>query len=639
MKVFKIFSKVILIGSTLFLLAFTFFIFYCLYDVPKLNTEALFKRQTSRIYDKNGSLIYEVGTIKQEWISINNINDNMINALISVEDSRFYEHSGIDYKRLIKATINNIKDMSFKEGASTINQQLIKNVFLSSDKTFKRKTQEIYLSMLLDEKLTKDQILEAYLNNCLFCNNIYGVEKASFYFFNHSAKTLSVEEAALLAGLLQLPNYYNPYKNYDACLKRRNIVIDLMFKNNFLSLEERNIYKEKEIILEKKETKHNYQSYIEYVLYELKEKHNIDIYSSSYDIYTALSPSIQKEIDNIMNTNKFLDESMNAGIVALDNSGLIEGIGGIKNSVELGLNYAHINLQTGSTIKPILDYAPSFEYLNYGTGSMICDEPYSYSNGTKIKNWDNDYYGNITFRSALANSRNIPALKLFQELEEKAYDFSKMIGISKKEAYNEAQAIGGFNIGYSVLEMANAYSSFANMGKYIESHAIIMINKEKVVFKEYTAMKESTAFMINDILHSAVKGTNYNVDGMYLCAKTGQTNYDYNTRMKYAIPANATKDSWMIGYSKNKTIAIWTGYDSYNNYLDSSKVKIARNMFKYLMSKYSNYDNSSYCVPGNICKVLIEKGNNLPFLANKESLNVSYEYFIIGTEPKSYKTS
>ncbi len=640
-NVFKIFFSLILLLSTIIVLIVAFFIMKTTYEVEAINLNKIYEQNSSKIYDKDNNLIAEIGLKKQDYIQYNDIDDDLINAVISIEDHDFFNHQGYNLKRIAKACYNNIVNSSFDEGASTITQQLVKNLYLTNDKTIERKIKEYYLSIKLENYLTKSQILEAYLNNILFGERIYGVNKASNYYFGHDASSLTIPEAALLAGIIQLPNYYNPYKNYEDALKRRNLVLLQMHNNHFISYDDYLLYKDEPIVLNKKEEENFYSSYLSYVIKELKEVYNIDIYKESVSIYTNMDRNIQDKIENILLTDNYMDESMKCGIICMDNkTGKIEGIGGIRSYNMLGYNYAtDANLSPGSTIKPILDYGPAFEYLNYGSGHMINDEKYSYLDGTNINNWDHSYKGYITLRQALAQSRNIPAVKLFNEVGwDKAYSFAKRLGIEQKEPIYEANAIGGFSYGYTVLEMTNAYSTFANMGLYVKGHAINYIKTNKVIKHEpktYNAIKKETAFLINDILHSVIAGSKYNIDGLYLSAKTGQSNYDLETRIKYNIPSIATKDSWFIGYTKDKTIGVWNGYDSLGEglYLNNQDKEISRTVWKTLMKNYDSGYNT-YEMPNNLIKVLIERGNEYPYLASSNSKSIAYEYFYIGTEPK-----
>lgn len=633
-------------------LSFLFFIYFFMYTYNTINEykevdlDELYNESNTQIFDVNGNLLCELGIKKSEIIDYNEISINMINAIVSIEDNDFFYHDGVNYKRIIQAGINNIIKGEFDQGASTITQQLVKNVYLSNEKSIKRKISEVYLSTKIEKMLTKEEILECYLNNILFCNRIYGVEKASNYFFNHNCSELSIEEASLLAGIIQLPNYYNPLINPDKAEERRNLVLLKMYENNYITEEEYNSALNihvKDYVYSNSILEYN-NSYIDTVITEIINDYGIDPYSNSIKIYTYYNPLIQNEIDKQI--NNLDNDNIKVGIIAIDNiTGKIEGIGGSRENDEYGINYAtKVNIQPGSTIKPILDYGPAIEYLNYGTGSILSDYLIEYNNGDKVKNWDNKFKGYISLRKSLSESRNIPSINLFNEVgKEKCFEFSSKIGIIKKEDIYEANAIGGFSEGYTVLEIANAYASFANMGEYIKAKTISSFEMDGIFIKQekekIRAMKESTAFMINNILHDVVKNSKYNIDGLYLSCKIGQTNYDYITMEKYNIPSNATKDSWYVGYTKEKTICVWCGYDNYNYYISNDEIHLSQELWKSLMIKYcNNYPYEEYKTPDNVIRVKVDVSKNIPYLASEESsiYNIYNEYFIKGTEPSLY---
>ena len=653
LKAFKHTLTIMILAQILFFFIGAFFITEAIKKAPNLNLKDLYPNDSTMIYDDNNHLIAEIGNKKQEWISYNEISKNMIDAIVSIEDERFYLHNGIDIKRLFGALKNDILSLSLKEGASTITQQVIKNVYLSKEKTFDRKIQEIYLALNLEQKLSKNQILEAYLNNILFGKRIYGIKRASIHFFNVLPSELTISMAATLAGLVQLPNYYDPFKNPEKAQERRNIVLKQMLKNGYISdyTYQKTINHSILEDLNKGDYQSEYQYYstfIDYTIDEALESYGIDAYNGGVKIYTTLSLNIQDEINKIMDNSleTFPDENIKAGIIYLNNqNGEILGIGGSRSIDAYGLDYAtKVKHQPGSTIKPILDYAPAFEFLNYGTGTAIKDFEMNYQDGTKIKNWDGLYKGNITIRDALKESRNIPSVYLFNEVgHEKAFSFAMNLGIKKEKNIYESNAIGGFDEGYTVLEIANAYQAFANEGKFIKAHSIKkIVTKDETInanIPSYIAMKKTTAFMINDILRDVSLYSGYDVNGMHMMAKTGQTNYDIDTINKYNIPINATKDSWFVGYTNLYTCAIWTGYDviKENNYLDYSKKDIPRYLVKTLLKKYGNYGPNPYQMPIGLVNVAIEKGHENTYLAGRNTSYYlkRYEYFIVGSEPKT----
>lgn len=649
MKIVLRIINIILLIIFILLLIINIYLFKILINTPELNLNKLNTIKTTKIFDENDNLIYEFGD-KLDYVELKDIHINMINAIISIEDERFYNHNGIDYKALLRALLINIKNQDIKEGASTINQQLVKNIFLTNDKNIERKISEIFLALKLEKYLTKDQILEAYLNNILFGSNIYGIRRASLYYFNKEPSNLEIDEAALLAGIVQLPNYYNPYKNIDESKNRRDIVLNNMYKNNYISEKELNDNLEKEINLDDSFNinlnNDYYSQYISYILEELK-LYDLDI-SQGLNIYTNLNTSLQKEVYNILSNkyNTFPDELLKTGISIIDKNGKILALGGSRNNNLGDLNYAtDVKLQPASTIKPLIVYAPIIEKKKYSTATLINDELYYYQNGQKINNWDYKYKGYITLRQALVESRNVPAIKLYNELGmENAHNFIKKMNLDTDEIL-EAHALGGFKNGFTVLQMTNAYQTFLNNGIFIEGSAIRKIeygNKTIISkIKEERVISVETSYIINDILKDVAKYSLVSIKGMTLMGKTGQTNYDDNTKIKYNLPQNSTKDSWFIGHNKKIVVGVWTGYDlvSSTTYLDSKKKDIPKDIFKLLMINYNYYDDTFYEMPNTLIKKDIEIYNNEIYLAS-EFTDYYYkrrEIFYKGNEPTTYR--
>jgi len=597
-----------------------------------------------KIYDNNGNII-STSSQYYEHSSLDDISDNIINAFIAIEDKDFYKHNGYSIPSIARAIFTNMKDNSYSVGASTITQQYVKNVYLSNEKTISRKINEIAYAIELEKRYTKDQILEAYLNSILFGGNIYGISMATKYYFGKSPHDVSVSEAAYLAGLIQAPNRYNAYYHPDEANKRKNLVLKRMRDEGFISNEEylAEICVDISWLLDDSlisKTDKYYSSYLDYIYSNISlDKDMI------YDIYTYLDKDIQLDLYKII-TNEyklFNDDSINCAIVVLDNETYgIKALVGNRITDKMVLNYAtDVKLQPGSTIKPILDYAPAIEFLSYTPASIIKDEEYYYSDGNKVNNYDHKYKGNITLREALKDSRNVPAVKLFKEVgPDRAYEFAGRLGIFSNDRY-EANAIGGATKGYTLLSIANAYQAFANLGYYKKASGIKKIQYEGYVknFDEpkKLVMKPTTAWLINNILHDVYSKSSYNLNNTYLMAKTGQTNYDTKTRAKYNIPYGATKDSLLIAYTKDLTIGIWVGYNKIEEglYLDTYKKTIPRSIMKIILEKYAK-DNEYYDIIDGIVKKYITIDNGKAYLSND---NGYYEYFEKGTEPTSYVDS
>ncbi len=597
-----------------------------------------------KIYDKNENVI-STENCYYSYTSIQDISEHIIHAFVAIEDRDFYKHHGFSTRRILKALSNNLTNKNMSQGASTITQQYVKNVYLTNEKTIERKVNEIALAFELEKRYTKDQIMEAYLNSILFGGNIYGIKMACLYYFNKNPKDISISEAGYLAGMIQAPNYYNAYKNPKEATKRKNIVLKCMLEEGYIDTSQYN--NETKINLESlladKEikTSSNYlSSYIDYIYDSIDPTKD-----SIREIHTYLDIDIQKELYRIINNdyNLFNDNNLNCAIVVLDNETYgVKALIGNRITNQRVINYAYdVKLQPGSTIKPILDYAPAFEYLSYSPATIIVDEEYTYQNGVNINNYDHSYLGAIPIRKALSDSRNVPAVKLFNLIGyEKAFEFAKNIGIESEEIY-EADAIGGAKNGYTLLSLANAYQAFANLGYYKKATGI-----DSIVYDNYTnynntlpklAMKPTTAWLINNILHDVFKGSSYDLKNTYLMAKTGQTNYDTQTLNKYGIPYGSTKDSLLIAYTKDLTIGVWVGYNTITstNYLDRYKKNIPRNIMRILFNKFAK-DNQYYEEIEGITKQYIIISKDKVYLARDVGY---YEYFIEGTEPHSYPHS
>jgi penicillin-binding protein 1A len=633
---------------------------YFVMDAPPLDEAKIKDPLSSTIYDMNGNKIAELGADgqKRTYISYKEIPKVLEEAVLATEDVRFYEHHGLDPIRLGGAVIANFKEGFGSEGASTITQQVVKLSFLTPEKTLKRKAQEAWLAFRLEQKYSKHEILEMYLNKIYYANGVYGVKKAAEFYFNKTdLNDLTLPEAALLAGMPQSPNNYDPYKHPEAAKKRRNVVLSLMEKHGFITKDEAEKAKKvpvKSMLVEhKKDTNIPYDSFIDQVIKEVTDEADVNIYEDGLKIYTTLDPDAQSYVEELLNSDEYFTDKkdLQAGIALLDTkTGEIRALGGgrDKEGVAFGFNYATKRVgQPGSTIKPILDYGPAIEYLKWSTYHQLVDEPYSYSDGTPIKNWDGSYEGQMSMRVALAKSRNIPALKALQEVGlERAKKFANKLGMGFDEIY-ESYAIGGLKDGVSPLQMAGAYSAFGNNGVYIKPHAV-----RKIVFPDNTeidltpepkaAMKDYTAYMITDMLKSVVNssvgtGRLANVPGLHIAGKTGTTNYDEETRQKFGLPEGAVPDSWFVGYTPNYTAAVWTGFSKRSDeaYLSMREQKIPRLLFREVISHVDNGEGGDFKMPKSVVKLPIKIGTNPPMLAGKYTpeTEIVYECFVKGAEP------
>jgi penicillin-binding protein 1A len=629
---------------------------YFIKDAPPLDEAKIKDPLSSTVYDMNGHKVAELGGHKRTYISYKDIPKVLEDAVLATEDARFYEHHGVDFVRLAGAVVANVKEGFGSEGGSTITQQVVKLTFLSPEKTLKRKAQEAWLALRLEQKYSKHEILEMYFNKIYYSDGIYGVARAAEYYFGKTnLKDLTLPEAALLAGMPQSPNKYNPYDHPEAAKKRRDIVLSLMAKHGFITKEEAEKAKQvpiKSMLVERKKQNNSipYDSFIDEVIKEVTDQANVNVFEDGLKIYTTLDQDAQKYVEELLNSDTlFTDKKdLQSAIALIDTkTGEIRALGGgrHRDKVTFGFNYAIQPVgQPGSSIKPILDYGPAIEYLKWSTAHQIVDEPYSYSNGKPIRNADRRYLGPMTIRYALAKSRNIPALKAFQAVgKERAKEFANRLGMGLDEVH-EAYAIGGLENRVSPLQMAGAYSAFGNNGVYIKPHAVT-----KIVFPDGTemdlrpkpkkVMHDYTAYMITDMLKSVVQygtGTLANVPGLHIAGKTGTTNYPSEVARKYGLSERAVPDSWFVGYTPNYTAAVWTGFSKRSSTADlsQSEQRISRLLFKHVIS-YVDDGGSDFKMPNSVVKLPIKKGSNPPKLASKYTpeSEISYECFVRGTEP------
>ncbi|WP_053363929.1 PBP1A family penicillin-binding protein [Bacillus sp. FJAT-27251] len=657
----KIFLGLVIFGIVGLLAGAATFAFM-VHDTPKLDESMLKDPISSKIYDMNGELVREVGSENRDYIAFEDIPKVVKDAVIATEDVRFYKHNGIDPIRLGGAVLANITDGFGAEGASTITQQVVKNYFLSFDKTLDRKAKEAWLAFQLEQKYTKEEIFEMYVNKIFMSENSHGIATASKIYFGKPLQEVELHEAALLAGMPQSPNNYNPFKFPDKAEKRRNTVLRLMHQHGFISEQEMKEALEipvtSSLVAEEDREKRKeraYDSFIDRVIDEVEQQGDFDIFSDGLEIYTTLDPNAQDYVENALNTNDVINypnEQIQAGVALLDTqTGEIRAIGGGRNQKGAReWNYAtDLKRQTGSTIKPILDFGPAIEHLNWGTYHMLEDKPYQYSNGTPINNWNNRYEGTMTMRTALAKSRNIPALQALQAAGlDNARDFADGLGLGEflPDPITESAALGAYEM--SPLKMAGAYAAFGNNGFYTEPYAV-----KKIVLRDKTeidmtpesvvAMKDYTAFMITDMLKSAVSspygtGGMANIPHLPVAGKTGTTNYDSEQISKWNIPDGAVPDSWFVGYTSRYTAAIWTGYETKENALlaDGYQQKIPQILFKNIIQEVSkNIDTPDFTTPNSVVRVAIERGTIPAKLASEYTPKdqILYEYAVKGHVP------
>ena len=561
-------------------------------DVPDITQANLQDPLSSEIYDKNLNLIATVGAEKREYVSINDIPKNITDAVLTTEDSRFQSHIGIDPIRLIKAVLVNIRSNSAQQGASTITQQVVKNSLLTSDKSLQRKIQEAYLSLKLENRYSKDDILEMYMNKIYYSDGQYGVKTAAKYFYNKELDQLTLPQVALLTGIPQQPILYNPYDYPKQAKERRDTVLYALLNNDKITEAEYNdaintpitdgiVKKTKEERANQHTYNPKFAAYIDQITKELKENQNFenikDPLSMGLKIYTNLNPELQIYVQDMLDnqSSPMKPHASQAAISVLDTkTGLIEAIGGGKNYKAGGYNFAvDARVQPGSSIKPLIDYAPGIEYYGWDSQTTFSDTPYQIA-GTNffIQNWDRLYHGTVSMSRALSWSYNTPAVRAFETVGyERAKHFAEKLDIpvTKDEP---TTAIGGNVDGVSTLQMAGAFASFGNKGYFNKPSTIVKVfnanGKELPNIKEepVKAMSEETAYLITNVLKGVLtsNGTapNGKVANFDMAGKSGSSTFDDTAYYNYGIDVvNSTKDSWMIGYTTDYTVAVWQGAD------------------------------------------------------------------------------
>lgn len=667
----KIILNILIICVIAFASLMAVFFAYIIVKAPKFDPNNLKFTQMSELYDTDGNIITKMGNENRTEISYDDLPEVLIDAIIATEDSKFFQHNGFDLARFMKASMYQLVGKN-GGGASTLTMQIAKNNYTSTEsKGFEgitRKFTDIYLSIFkIERKYTKKEILEFYVNDSYLGNGAYGVEQASLNYFGKSVSELNLAEASFIAGLFQSPTYYNPYNYPERAEGRRKTVLYLMQRHGYITEEEKEIAENSPITSYIKKTQTSgtyseYQGYIDTVVEELENEYDLNPYTTPLKIYTAMNRSKQDFVNKVMNGEawKWENENAQAGVVMTDSASgevLAVGAGRNKNS-ERSYNYATMtNRQIGSTAKPIFDYGPAVEYLGWGTVNYIDDTPTTYSDGTKISNSDGGYKGRLPLYQALGLSRNVTALKTFQQVSKEAGNdkilkFASSLGITpevdKNGKIHEAHSIGSFTGSTkkeesrnSPMTMAGAYQAFSNGGYYIKPHTI-----KKFVYKDTDEvvetksaktriMNDSTAYIINYSLNwSATEGlakSAAGISGVQTAAKTGTSNFDEATRKRYHLSSKAVNDLWVCGYTPKQTITFWYGYDSITKGHSttsswSTRDKFYRNLAENLFDK----DGSSFERPSSIEEVSVVR-NSIPL--KKALYGGVVGYFRKGTGP------
>lgn len=652
-------NKVILFTILFFIVICAGFFTYIYFEAPEFNSNLLYKKESSNIYDSNGELIATIGTEKRQIITYDDLPQVLIDAIIATEDARFFMHNGLDAPRFLKASTSYITGNNIG-GASTLTMQISKNTFTSLEASgfegIVRKFTDIYISIFKIEKdYSKKEIIEFYVNAPYLGGGAYGVEMASDIYFGKKVADLNLVEAAMIAGMFQAPGEYDPYVNPDKTNHRKNEVIDLMLRHGYINNNEAHnakIVDIKDFINERDNKVNKYQGFIDTVVQEVIDRTGDNPYEVSMDIYSTMVKSKQDVINNFYNTHKFKDNKVQVGIGVIDNdTGAIIAVGAGRNkNSALSLNYAtQISRHPGSTAKPLFDYGPGIEYKNWSTATPFYDKPVKYTYGGTMRNVDNKYQGLLTMEQCLVRSRNTCALQAFQSINNsKINKFVTSLGItpeylSNNYYINEAHSIGGFT-GVSPVQLAAAYSAFGNTGFYTEPHSITKIvykegNDERVEefkFDKNRVMKETTAYMISHMLKK-VTNSKVKVSGTDIATKTGTSSYDEARLKSLGLSNKVIQDAWTVTYSPDYSVAIWYGYDeltkkTYNtsNHAWSERRVIQRKIVNNIMEK-----NSKFKKPAGIVTSKVVVGSNPPVLPNSTTpkSKIQTHLFIKGTQP------
>lgn len=598
--------------------------FYYVSKAPSLSESKLVATTSSKIYDNKNQLIADLGSERRVNAQANDIPTDLVKAIVSIEDHRFFDHRGIDTIRILGAFLRNLQSNSL-QGGSTLTQQLIKLTYFStstSDQTISRKAQEAWLAIQLEQKATKQEILTYYINKVYMSNGNYGMQTAAQNYYGKDLNNLSLPQLALLAGMPQAPNQYDPYSHPEAAQDRRNLVLSEMKNQGYISAEQYEKAVNTPITdgLQSLKSASNYpaymDNYLKEVINQVEEETGYNLLTTGMDVYTNVDQEAQKHLWDIYNTDEYVaypdDELQVAStIVDVSNGKVIAQLGARHQSsnVSFGINQAvETNRDWGSTMKPITDYAPALEYGVYdSTATIVHDEPYNYpGTDTPVYNWDRGYFGNITLQYALQQSRNVPAVETLNKVGlNRAKIFLNGLGIDYpslhySNAISSNTTESDKKYGASSEKMAAAYAAFANGGTYYKPMYI-----HKVVFsdgseKEFSnvgtrAMKETTAYMMTDMMKTVLV---YGIGrGAYLpwlpqAGKTGTSNYTDEEIEKYIKNTGyVAPDEMFVGYTRKYAMAVWTGYSNRLTPLVGDGLTVAAKVYRSMMTYLSEGSN------------------------------------------------
>lgn len=639
MKFLKFMRKTI--KFTLFLVFAGLLAISGLYMYAKMNQKLEIKSANAFLmYDNNEELFFQ-GNGNQEWINLEDISPYLINATLSTEDKRFYDHYGFDFIRIAKALYVNISSKQKKEGASTISQQYARNLFLNFDKTWERKLNEMWITIKLESHYKKDEILEGYLNTINYGHGMYGIENASKFYFDKSSKDLTLAEAALLTGIPKSPSYYSPFVNFDLAKKRQVNILYMMYKNGYITESEYETSKNEELKLIGKKESNEITSVAYYQDAVMKELEKLNIPKSYLEtggikIYTNLDMNAQKVLEDSVKNNLNKDDDIQTSAVMMDpKTGKVLAIIGGRDYTTSQYNRAYSSeRQVGSTMKPILYYAALENGFTSSTTFTSEATTFTFSNNQTYspQNYGETYGGKpISLATAISYSDNIYAVKTHMFLgEETLVNMTKRLGITSRLEEVPSLALGTASI--NMLEFAAAYSAFANEGSKVKAnfinkvedlHGNILYQKN---YENEVILNKSLTYILNNLLT-----TTYDSD--YI-------DYSYPTaigiapKIKHtlALKSGTTDtDHWSIGYNQDIVTAVWVGYDD-NKSLSVSDYKYSRNIWVEAMENYlKDKEDNWYEMPSNVVGVLVNPITGRP--ATNEDKIKKILYYIKGTEP------
>ena len=611
-----LFITAVMLGGGIFL--------YYVSKAPALSESKLVATTSSKIFDSKNELIADLGSERRVNAQANEIPTDLVKAIVSIEDHRFFDHRGVDTIRIIGAFLRNLQNNSL-QGGSTLTQQLIKLTYFStstSDQTISRKAQEAWLAVQLEQKATKQEILTYYVNKVYMSNGNYGMQTAAQNYYGKDLRELSLPQLALLAGMPQAPNQYDPYSHPEAALDRRNLVLSEMKGQGYISAEqyEKAINTPITDGLQSLKSVNSYPAYMDNYLKEVidqvEQETGYNLLTTGMDVYTNVDQEAQKHLWDIYNSDQYVsypddDLQVASTVVDVSNGKVIAQLGARHqaSNVSFGTNQAvETNRDWGSTMKPITDYAPAIEYGVYdSTATMVNDIPYNYpGTSTPVYNWDRAYFGNITLQYALQQSRNVPAVETLNKVGlDRAKSFLNGLGIDYpsihySNAISSNTTESSKQYGASSEKMATAYAAFANGGIY---HKPMYINK--VVFsdgseKEFSdpgtrAMKETTAYMMTEMMKTVLTyGTGR---GAYLpwlpqAGKTGTSNYtDEEIENHIKTTQFVAPDEMFVGYTRKYSMAVWTGYTNRLTPLVGDGLTVAAKVYRAMMTSLSQNDH------------------------------------------------